>query len=139
MRADEHLSSGHLAALLWADGGEEQARANLRQTLSQLRKLFHTAGRDPILLPFDKIVLQSQDVEIGVRSLLADLERLSLADLARIAPFGDGLDVQTPEFETWMATERRIIQSRLVAHLLPRATVARDAERHALDPDRPAP
>ena len=71
MRADDHISRNHLASLLWADSGEEQARANLRQTLSQLRKLFLSAGADPIMVPFDKVVLSSEAVEIDVKSLLS--------------------------------------------------------------------
>src|SRR5689334_24938166 len=45
-RADEPVSRSHLAALLWADSAEEQSRANLRQALSQLKKLFQLAGQN---------------------------------------------------------------------------------------------
>lgn len=131
MRADEHLSRGHLAGLLWADSAEEQARANLRQTLSQLRKLFQSAGRDPILVPFDKIVLQSQGITVDARTLLANLDGTPIADLAAISPFVEGLAVQAPEFETWATAQRRTIQGRIVSHLRDRAQRARASGRHA--------
>lgn len=131
MRADEHLSRSHLASLLWADSAEEQARANLRQTLSQLRKLFQAVGRNPILMPFDKIVLLSQGIEVDAPSILATLDQRSTADLAALSPFAEGLAVQAPEFESWAAAQRRMIQGRLVAHLRQRAAAARDAGRHA--------
>ena len=99
MRADDHISRNHLAGLLWADSGEEQARANLRQTLSQLRKLFQSAGADPILVPFDKIVLSSQGIEIDVALLLSDLDRHSIQALSGMQLFLEGLVVQAPEFE----------------------------------------
>ncbi|MFN4142434.1 BTAD domain-containing putative transcriptional regulator [Aestuariivirga sp.] len=123
MRAGEHISRSHLASLLWADSGEEQARANLRQTLSQLRKLFQAAGADPILVPFDKVVL-SADVEVDARSLLADPAAIAAADVAKMPAFLEGLEVQAPEFDSWLAAQRATIRSRLVEHLLRRAEQA---------------
>jgi DNA-binding SARP family transcriptional activator/TolB-like protein len=116
MRADEHISRSHLAALLWADSGEEQARANLRQTLSQLRKLFQDSGHDPLLAPLDKIVLQSAGVEIDARQLTGSPEAL-----AELPDFLEGFTVEAPEFESWAAAQRRTIQSRIAARLVDQA------------------
>jgi DNA-binding SARP family transcriptional activator/TolB-like protein len=117
MRADEHISRGHLAALLWGDSGEEQARANLRQTLTQLRKLFQNAGRDPIMVPFDKIVLCAEGIEIDARIILNGLENQDLVALADKPAFLEGFFVSAPEFENWMLSQRSMIQSRLLSQL----------------------
>ena len=113
MRADEHVSRAHLAALLWSDSGEEQARANLRQTLSQLRKLFRDAGRDPIMVPFDQVVLHSEAIEIDARQLLNAPSDISLQGLETQPAFLEGFTLCAPEFETWMTSQRNKIRSRL--------------------------
>ncbi|GLS17988.1 hypothetical protein GCM10007874_10040 [Labrys miyagiensis] len=117
MRADEHISRGHLATLLWGDSGEEQARANLRQTLSQLRKLFQDAGRDPIMVPFDKVVLHSEGIQIDARAVLNGLGDQELGALAARPAFLEGFFVSAPEFENWMISQRSMIQSRLISRL----------------------
>ncbi len=116
MRADEHISRSHLATLLWGDSGEEQARANLRQTLSQLRKLFKQAGHDPIMVPFDKIVLHSEGIEIDARDLLDKLEGDEQIKLGELPEFLEGFSVGAPEFETWMVSQRNKMRSRLTVH-----------------------
>ena len=40
MRLNESTSRDHLAAMLWGDSANDQARANLRQALTQLRRVF---------------------------------------------------------------------------------------------------
>jgi DNA-binding SARP family transcriptional activator len=111
MRADEHISRSHLATLLWGDSGEEQARANLRQTLSLLRKLFKKAGHDPIMVPFDKIVLNSTGIEIDARILLDALGGDEPGKLVEIPAFLEGFSVSAPEFETWMISQRNAMRS----------------------------
>ncbi len=117
MRADEHIARSHLATLLWGDSGEEQARANLRQTLSLLRKLFKKAGHDPIMVPFDKVILHSEGIEIDARVLLDTLAGDEPGKLAELPAFLEGFSVSAPEFETWMVSQRNMIRSRLTAHL----------------------
>lgn len=116
MRADEHISRSHLSTLLWGDSGEEQARANLRQTLSLLRKLFKKAGHDPIMVPFDKIVLHSAGIEIDARIMLETLGGHELGRVVNMPVFLEGFSVSAPEFETWMNSQRNIIRSRLTEH-----------------------
>ena len=64
MRAGEQVTRAHLADLLWGESAEEQARTNLRQALSLLRKLFREAGHDPLMVPFDQVLLQPEGIEI---------------------------------------------------------------------------
>lgn len=113
MRADEHVSRGHLATLLWGDSAEEQARTNLRQTLSLLRKLFRDAGHDPIMVPFDQIILHSKGIEIDVLELLDAGYELSEDSLETLPEFLEGFTVPAPEFESWVASQRNRIRSRI--------------------------
>lgn len=131
MRADEHVSRGHLAGLLWGDSGEEQARANLRQTLSQLRKLFQDAGRDPIMVPFDKVVLQSEGIQIDARTVLNGLGDQELVALAAGPTFLEGFFVSAPEFENWMVSQRSMIQSCLISRLQQAAGSASEQGQYA--------
>lgn len=113
MRADEHVSRSHLAALLWCDSAEEQARTNLRQTLSQLRKLFRDSGRDPIMVPFDQVVLHSEGIEIDARKLLTSQSDVSAYEIEKLPEFLEGFTVPAPEFENWMTSQRNKVRSRL--------------------------
>jgi adenylate cyclase len=131
MRADEHLPRSHLAALLWGDSGEEQARANLRQTLSQLRKLFKQAGHDPIMVPFDKVVLATDDVTIDARSVLNGGISVEPRVLAGWPEFLEGFSVGAPEFDRWMAAQRSAIRSRLIEGLEKAASDAARENKHA--------
>jgi DNA-binding SARP family transcriptional activator/TolB-like protein/Tfp pilus assembly protein PilF len=131
MRADEHISRGHLASLLWSDSGEEQARANLRQTLSQLRKLFQRAGADPIVVPFDKVVLRSEGIEIDARAILNGLSDEELVALAVKPAFLEEFFVSAPEFEYWMMAQRNMIQSSLLSQLEQAAGSASERGQHA--------
>ena len=46
-----------LAALLWSDRGEEQARDSLRQALAAIRKDFAELGADALALVGDRVAL----------------------------------------------------------------------------------
>jgi adenylate cyclase len=126
MRADEHVSRSHLASLLWGDSGEEQARANLRQTLSQLRRLFRDAGHDPIMVPFDQVVLQSDNIEVDALELLNARPEDFAGSFETLPEFLEGFAVPAPEFETWMMAQRNKIRARTVALL--EATAAKEFE-----------
>jgi predicted ATPase/DNA-binding SARP family transcriptional activator len=88
-----------LAGLLWGDLPEENARANLRLTLTRLRKVL---GND---------CLSVSRLEIGLDNFWLDLHELrqsGFADLERLCDlyqgdFLDGFDLpHAPEFETWL-------------------------------------
>jgi len=123
MRAGEQVTRAHLADLLWGDSAEEQARTNLRQALSLLRKLFRDAGHDPLMVPFDQVVLQPEGIEIEARALLrdeaaADVERVDVerVDVERLAAgpaFLEGFSVPAPNFEAWATAQRLAVESRL--------------------------
>ena len=104
-----------LAALLWADQGEAEARANLRKTLSRLREALPAAARDCLAAGADQIAIRADLVELDAlrfERLAADgtpetLERA--AGLYR-GPLLDGFDGPGEAFDDWLATERRRLE-----------------------------
>ena len=99
-----------LAALLWGDMREAQARAGLRQTLYMLRKVL--AEPEPLRLVGETVALDPALVAADVRDFRAvcgprapgkpSRRRLSLyqGDLL------EGLTLQEPPFEEWLIAER---------------------------------
>jgi TolB-like protein/Tfp pilus assembly protein PilF len=115
MRADEPTSRDHLAGLLWGESADDQARANLRQALTQLRRLFRDAGVDPIETRGDQVTLSSAELSIDA-FLLADAE--ALPDAARLPldkEFMEGFTVPEPEFEQWLIAQRERLRARVCA------------------------
>ena len=113
MRADEPTSRDHLAGLLWGDSANDQARANLRQALTQLRRIFRDIGADPIKTQGDQVTFCSAGLSIDAR-LLEDSE--ALPDAARLPldkEFLEGFTVAEPEFEQWLTAKRERIRARV--------------------------
>jgi TolB-like protein/DNA-binding SARP family transcriptional activator len=127
------ISRERLAALLWSERNDPQARASLRQTLLQLRPYATVAC--PLL------VIEREQVELNSPGLTTDAARLEVfarADklealtqaLAEIeAPLFGGLDGLDPAFDEWLAVERRSQQDRLLS--LGTAAAARGLEHSA--------
>ncbi|MFT3941223.1 BTAD domain-containing putative transcriptional regulator [Rhodopseudomonas sp.] len=97
-----------LAGMLWASRGENQARQNLRQMLSNSRR-----DNDARLLVID-------DSRVGIDLSLVAIDRAALIDIApdasadtlgRIADlyrgdFAVGLEIGEPDFDAWLEAER---------------------------------
>jgi len=113
------VSRDRLAALLWGDRGDEQAKASLRQALYELRDL--AGGPDSLLvverdavsvrpgaceLDIERLIALARSGEIG--PLSAALERVSLDLLADLY----GAD---PEFDEWLLAEQVHGRARLMA------------------------
>src|SRR5215813_9030262 len=100
-----------LAALLWGDMREGQARTNLRQTLFMLRKALPIRGSDSLRIDAANVALEPAVVTVDVTAF----ERLvtqgtpdSLAQAVDIYQ-GDllqGLAVREAPFEDWLMAER---------------------------------
>jgi DNA-binding SARP family transcriptional activator len=91
----------HLAALLWGGMGDEQARHNLRQCLSVLRRAL---GDRAVVGEGNQVYLEAAAVEV-------DVATLEQADGASAAGFGDGdllegLSVGEEAFDEWLADQR---------------------------------
>src|SRR5580765_4708504 len=98
-----------LAALLWGDMREAQARAGLRQTLFTLRKALgdpdplrvvgETVALDPALATVDVRIFE-ECIARGTREALEEAVPLYQGDLL------EGLTLQEPPFEDWLLSER---------------------------------
>ncbi len=131
MRPGHPVSRSHAAGLLWPDVPEEQARNNLRQALSQLRKVFREAGHDPIDASSRDITLRSDGIRIPAAGMSDAPESYDLVELARGPGFLEGLSTRVAEFDTWISTERQAIEARLARALEARAVELREQGRLA--------
>lgn len=109
-----------LAALLWGDMREAQARAGLRQTLFTLRK---TLGEPaPLRLVGDTVALDPAVATSDVGRFEQQIARGDPGGLAEAAALyqGDlleGLTLQEPPFEEWLIAERlRLRELAMEAH-----------------------
>jgi DNA-binding SARP family transcriptional activator len=113
------VSRERLAALLWGDSGEEQARASVRQALYELRHLSNGVA--------SLLTVTREHVAANAGAVTLDIDRAeSLAQAADIAALADllqgqqtvlfaDLDDITPEFDDWLRLERTRRIDRLVA------------------------
>jgi TolB-like protein/DNA-binding SARP family transcriptional activator len=113
MRPDEPISRDHLAGLLWGESSNEQARANLRQALTQVRRVFRGCGLDPIETRGDTVVLSSDGLSIDAHRLaradsILDPDRLHCDN-----EFLEGFSVSEPEFERWLTVQRESLRRRV--------------------------
>ena len=104
-----------LAALLWGDQAEAEARANLRKTLSRLRGALPAAARDCLAAGADQIALRADLVELDAlrfERLAADATPETLERAASLyrGPLLDGLDGPGEAFDDWLLTERRRLE-----------------------------
>lgn len=124
-----------LAGLLWSERGDEQARASLRQTLSELRPQapgvpgLLVVGRDQLHL--DAAVLTTDVTRMEALARDGDLAALADALREKGDRFYAGLDGLDPAFDEWLALERRRQLDRLL--LIGAATAARGMQDGAFD------
>lgn len=124
-------SRERLAGLFWSDSGEEQARASLRQTLKQLRKVFEEVGFDGFSTGRQDISLHAGRIAIDVDLISGNLESGEL----KSPPFGadngpekilygyEGID---QSFAAWLHVVRQTWHDRFVDQL---QTKLRDQHR----------
>ncbi|TJX74827.1 MAG: hypothetical protein E5W21_04930 [Mesorhizobium sp.] len=108
-----------LAALLWSDRGEEQARNSLRQALAAIRKDFAGLGADALVLVGDRIALNPKFFTIDVTEFVAASASRDSAELRRAAtlyagPFLDGLSTFDNAFEDWLREVRADLSLRAI-------------------------
>jgi DNA-binding SARP family transcriptional activator/predicted ATPase/predicted negative regulator of RcsB-dependent stress response len=118
---------GALAGLVWGDMTEEAARANLRATLSKLRRALPQAvletGRQLIVLRPEACRLDAAGLEAAAR------EDASLHEVLELyhGPFLHQFDLPAaPDFEEWAAAQRERLQQLALAALYRLAAAARD-------------
>ncbi len=126
-----------LAALLWGDRSDAQARDSLRQALSLVRKaLAHVDSRALIAhedsISFEPTALTTDAIVFG--NLAAQEEARSLEQAITLygGEFLDGFEITAPEFESWVTAERERFRetaleamTRLLDHYLSKGAVER--------------
>jgi len=100
-----------LAALLWGESLDRQARQNLRQCLLDLRRELEPVGYDPLKIDRETIALHPDLIAVDAREFLALCQSDDLADLEEAiglyaGPFLDGLDFDSGPFHDWVGNER---------------------------------
>ncbi len=117
-----------LAALLWGDTGEEQARHSLRQTLFALRKALPATKPPSLLIEGQTLTLNPSAVEVDVAAferLVAEGTPEALQQAAALyqGDLLEGLDPKEAPFEEWLLAERERLRelalgalARLLAH-----------------------
>jgi TolB-like protein/predicted Zn-dependent protease len=106
-----------LAALLWSNRGEAQARSSLRQALSELRKALAAADPPPLETAGESVTLAADAVVVDVDvfgRLIDGGERPSLESAAELyrGDLLDGLAAPDPAFEDWLRDARQRLRDR---------------------------
>jgi len=128
------LQSGHsqsrekLAAMLWGGNGDLQARTNLRQALSVIRKAMPSSNGGRFLTDGDNVTLNLDDVYLDVARFEelaseATSERLEQAMALYRGDLLDGFSLKEEPFEEWLRAARERLRGiaitaleRLIAH-----------------------
>jgi TolB-like protein len=113
------VTRDRLAALLWSDRGEEQAKNSLRQALVTLRKDFVALDADLLVSKGDRLALDRHLVTVDVVKFLGasasiDPTELRLAAELYKGPFLDGLSALDNAFEDWLRDARADLNARAI-------------------------
>ncbi len=135
-REGAEIARGTLTGLLWGERGETQARASLRQTLSELRTALAPSSRDPIIANKESVAWAPGSAWIDAKELASaaaseDEDALREAALLMRGEFMEGLAIDEATFEHWLAGEReRVRQLACTIHsrLMDRAEKSGDIE-----------
>jgi PAS domain S-box-containing protein len=130
----KHFTRDHLAALLWGDQPDAQARQSLRQALSTVRQV---AGAGVIMADGDYVWCPADSVESDVQdfeqlSRLDTLDAAEQADQIYAGDFLEGFELGQPGFDEWLGSERmrlREISRRNLGSILIRRSSDHDLTR----------
>jgi TolB-like protein/DNA-binding SARP family transcriptional activator/Flp pilus assembly protein TadD len=116
MTPGEGHSRDKLAALLWSDRGNKQARDSLKQAVLRLRKSFDPVHPLPVMADRDALVLDRASIVVDVaefEQLIGEgtPEALGRATALYRGDLLDGLDVRDPAFEEWLIIERQRLRA----------------------------
>lgn len=111
-----------LAALLWPDSGDGQARASLRQALAALRRELGAAAGiilaedDAVMLRRDRTTVDATEFDQFARA--EDPVGLDAAQALWRGDLLEGIGAVSPEFDRWLAAERSQLRAGLESVLL---------------------
>jgi TolB-like protein len=112
----QSVTRERLCTLLWGEHGDEQARNNLRQSLSVLRKELGSEHSAMLRSEDDRLVLDIASVSIDALELIAaantgDLPRLRTAAAALRGSLLSDIGGLGEAFEDWLTLERQHIHT----------------------------
>lgn len=122
LQTDRASPRERLCGLLWPDSGDDQARASLRQAISQIRKAFGDAAT-VVVSTRDALHIDHSRVDSDVAEFLKRSEAQTIDGLQEGAHLYrgdllDGIGPVTPEYDRWLEAERGALRSRYSALLL---------------------
>jgi len=125
-----------LAALLWGDTPDTQARQSLRKTLSTLRQAFATAGPRVLLIGSDTVALDLESLDVDVHTFERRVAEGTPAAYASAAALyrGDLLDgfyLREAAFAEWLTTERERLRGMAIGAL--ESLLVHDLHRHRVE------
>jgi TolB-like protein/DNA-binding winged helix-turn-helix (wHTH) protein len=111
--AEQAHSRDKLAALLWAERGEAQARGSLRTALAELRALLN----DELVADRDMVRLASSAVDCDVDLLAQAAQSSEFFETHLLGELLEGCPVPSEEFGEWLTFERNRCRGYAVAAL----------------------
>jgi TolB-like protein/Tfp pilus assembly protein PilF len=119
-KAGTRLGREHLAALLWPESGEQQARGSLRQTLNLLRKSLHGIDVPGVRANGDDLMLDPAGVEVDLHGFESGISGASPESLDRAfalyrGDFLANLDIGGEPFEEWRTQEQTRLRELAIA------------------------
>jgi len=111
-----------LAALLWEDSAEVQARESLRQSLSLLRKVLSPRHAHALITSGDTVALKSGALLVDAlefERLVASAEIANLGQAVQLyqGRFLEGFDLRASEFEGWLSSVRQQLNEKAIGAL----------------------
>jgi DNA-binding SARP family transcriptional activator len=111
-----------LAALLWEDSAETQAKESLRQSLSLLRKALSPHHAHTLVTRGDTVELKSGTLLVDAvefERLVASTETTSLGQAIQLyqGKFLEGFDLRASEFEGWLSSVRQQLNEKATGAL----------------------
>ena len=108
---DQEQSREKIAGLLWGNSGEEQARASLRQTLTDLRRALPPEDTDGLVIDGEAFALDSSAADVDAIRFHAALaedgpDALELAVALYRGELLEGFSLREPGFQEWLERER---------------------------------
>ncbi|MCZ6840837.1 MAG: BTAD domain-containing putative transcriptional regulator [Alphaproteobacteria bacterium] len=137
LQGDRSQSREKLAELLWGNSAEEQARANLRQALTSIRRALNGDGATFLVADGDQISLSKSEIDLDVarfERLVAEATPDALKQAAALykGDFLDGFSLKEDSFEVWARAERerlRLLASNALTKLIAHCDEVGDIER----------
>ena len=112
LREGAEISRDVLVGLLWGERGQAQARASLRQSLSELRAALAGSDPQPILAGRETLTWRSGSAWVDAAAVAAAASSTDDAIVQTTASLIagellEGLFVGEPSFDQWLSAERQ--------------------------------